>query len=68
MIFDNQSAIVKGFRKILVKGCILKHYLQNMRKSTILDDFLKTLLQNFFLSFLVWETILPSKTIITLEL
>ena len=29
-------------------GCILKYYLQNMRISTILDDFLKILLQNFY--------------------
>ena len=47
MIFDYQSEIVKVFRNFFVKGCILKYYLQNMRISTILDDFLKTLLQNF---------------------
>ena len=47
MIFDNQSAIVKGFRKFFVKGCILKHYLQNMWISIILDGFLKNSFQNF---------------------
>ena len=40
MIFDYQSEIVNVFRKNFVKGCILKYYLQNMRISTILDDFL----------------------------
>ena len=60
MIFDYQSAIVEVFRKFFDKGCILKYYLQNMWISTILDNFLKILLQNFsflaiFLEFFVLE-------------
>ena len=47
MIFDNQSEIVEVFPKKFVQGCILKYYLQNMWISTILDNFLKILLQNF---------------------
>ena len=58
MIFDDQSEIVEVFRKIFDKGCILKYYLQNIWISTILDKFLKILLQNFsflaiFLEFFV---------------
>ena len=49
MIFDNQSEIVEVNPKKFVQGCILKYYLQNMWISTILDDFLKILLQNFYL-------------------
>ena len=47
VIFDYQSEKVQVARKIFVMGCILKYYLQNMWKSTILDNFLKKLLQNF---------------------
>ena len=47
MIFDYQSEIVEVFQKKFVQGCILKYYLQNMWISTILDHFLKILLQNF---------------------